>query len=846
VPIRESFQKSFRESFRACLTALLCSTLCTPAQFGIAQSPIPSASQNPGQGNTASSAGSSALLPTVHGRRPEYKSDQIQGDERILHALNRFTFGPRPGDVDAVRAMGLDAWFNQQLHPANLDETELNARLADFPAMQWSTQNLLYRVPSNAVIRQVMNGRGNIPEGPILHAVYENQIYRLDEKRQAEAEKKAAQAGNQQPGAGMQTGDMSAASGINLPSARNAAPAQSDANSMGAPGTGAGIDARAGAPASSNTASNAAPDSAPTAASNPPVSSATILNQLDQLSVSAPQQAEAQPAAGKQPSTEQPVGAAAGEINPGNAAATTDPVFIQMADLLALPPGQRVARLAAMQPEEFDSFIKALRPPQRVRLETGMTPALRETVLDLENPQRLVAEELMAQRLARDIYSNAQLQEVMTDFWLNHFNVYLHKDEQTPYYLVSYERDVIRPLAMGKFEDLLEAVAHSPAMLLYLDNAESIGPDSPAAERTRLAQMRNPSKGGAPQGLNENYARELMELHTLGVNGGYTQADVQQVARVLTGWTVDQPQRGGGYLFAPNRHEPGSKKVMGKKIKDNGEREGEELLHMLAARPATAQFISRKLAIRFVSDNPPQPLVDRMAKSYLSSHGDISAVLLTLFRSPEFWSASDYRAKVKTPIEFVVSAARASNAQIQNYQPLENALHQMGMPLYGCVPPTGYKWEAADWVSTGALVDRMNFALNLAANRLPGITVAWSQGQPGAPSQIPSAGMLADPSAGPDGANPDDPTPENEEARLEPLVVAGGVSPATRSAALQQFQAQMAQDTSLVRPVSARDPQNRGPQNRGPQNRAKAATALERQDQVLAGLLIGSPEFQRR
>src|SRR5580700_10665657 len=168
-----------------------------------------------------------------------------------------------------------------------------------------------------------------------------------------------------------------------------------------------------------------------------------------------------------------------------------------------------------------------------------MSPELKEALGDLEAPEQTAAQELFAQRLTRDIYSNAQLQEVMTDFWLNHFNVYLRKDEQTPYYLVSYERDVIRPLAMGKFEDLLEAVAHSPAMLLYLDNAESIGPDSPAAERTKLAQMRNPSKGAAPQGLNENYARELMELHTLGVNGGYTQADVQQVARVLTGWTVD-------------------------------------------------------------------------------------------------------------------------------------------------------------------------------------------------------------------------------------------------------------------------------------------------------------------
>jgi uncharacterized protein (DUF1800 family) len=798
VPTQLPNQVLNREKLRACLAVLLCCLLSTPAPFAVAQPAPPQAlpsadspSVNPSQQPASSAPG--------HARHPEYKSPQMQGDERILQALNRFTFGPRPGDVEAVRAMGLDAWFRQQLNPSNLDETELNARLAAYPAMQWSVQNLLYRMPSNAVIRQVMNGRASIPEGPILHAVYENQIYRVDEKRQEQAEKKAEQAQNALPGA--QTASANS---------MNAAP------EPGGPSDGNGMAASQNANMAASTASGS------------PVSTNTILNQLDQLSAPAPQQTDAQPAAGKQPPVVQPMGAAAGETRSAGATGDADPSFAVMADLMELRPGQRVARLAAMQPDEFDSFIKSLKPAQRARLDADMGPGLKETVLDLENPQRLVAEELMAQRLARDVYSNAQLQEVMTDFWLNHFNVYLRKDEQTPYYLVSYERDVIRPLALGKFEDLLESVAHSPAMLLYLDNAESIGPDSLAAERAQMAQMRNPSKASAPQGLNENYARELMELHTLGVNGGYTQADVIQVARVLTGWTVDQPQRGGGFLFAPNRHEPGAKKVMGKKIKENGEREGEQLLHMLAERPATAQFLSRKLAIRFVSDDPPQALVDRMAKSYLSSHGDISQVLLTLFRSPEFWAASDYRAKVKTPIEFVVSAARASNAQIENYQPLENALRQMGMPLYGCVPPTGYKWEESDWVSTGALVDRMNFALNLAANRLPGITVDWSQAQPAVAQNV---GMLADPNAG-----ADDPTPESEEARLEPLVVAGGVSAATRAAALEQFQAQMAQDASLIRPVSAPRPQNR----------PKAATALERQDQVLAGLLIGSPEFQRR
>jgi uncharacterized protein (DUF1800 family) len=408
---------------------------------------------------------------------------------------------------------------------------------------------------------------------------------------------------------------------------------------------------------------------------------------------------------------------------------------------------------------------------------------------------------------------------------MNHFNVYLRKNEATPYYLVSYERDVIRPLALGKFEDLLEATAHSPAMLLYLDNSESIGPDSPAAERAQIAAARRP---GNPkkvrQGLNENYARELMELHTVGVNGGYTQADVTQVARILTGWTVERPQRGGGFEFDPNRHEPGTKKALGQKFKDHGEMEGRELLHFLATRPATAQFLSRKLAVRFVSDDPPQALIDRMAKTYLSSGGDISAVLRTLYHSPEFWSTTVYRAKVKTPIEFVVSAVRASDAQIDNLRPIANELRTLGMPLYGCVPPTGYNWQSSAWVSTGALVDRMNFSLSLAANRLPGITASWSPQVDNTASS-----MLAT----------DGPSAESEESRLESLIVAGGVSDSTRSAVMQQFQQQAAQNTQVAstQPIAA--------QARAA-FRAQGPSPLERQDQLLAGLLLGSPEFQRR
>ncbi len=583
-------------------------------------------------------------------------------------------------------------------------------------------------------------------------------------------------------------------------------------SNMGAEGS---MDSSAGA------TSSAASTNAPSAQMQPE-------RKRRRAALSTQAQPDASQSAMAAPTAAQPAAAQPGQMDAMTPAAAADQPPADealIARILALPPQQRIGQLQAMEPQDFESFIKSLRPIQRQALTNGMPPELKEALGDLEAPEQTAAQELFAQRLTRDIYSNAQLQEVMTDFWLNHFNVYLRKNEQMPYYLVSYERDVIRPLALGKFEDLLEAVAHSPAMMIYLDNAESIGPDSLAAERLKMVEARRPDlKKKAPQGLNENYGRELMELHTLGVNGGYTQADVTQVARVLTGWTVDRPQFGGGFQYNPNRHEPGTKTVLGTKIKDNGEMEGRELLHMLASRPATAQFISRKLAIRFVSDDPPQALVDHMAKSYMSSGGDIPTVLKTLFHSQEFWAASDYRAKVKTPLEFVVSAVRASNANLENMQPLVNALRQMGMPLYGAVPPTGYKWDAADWVSTGALVDRMNFALSLAANRLPGITVEWAP-------EVDLASLDSE-----DVPRQIIPTPESEETRLEPLLVAGGVSDATRKAALEQFQAQSAQNAMAAAPVVAPRRANRAP----------APDAYEREDQLLAGLLLGSPEFQRR
>jgi uncharacterized protein (DUF1800 family) len=702
------------------LAAIACFTLLNPA--------APAAVNPPAAADRSPSLASSSTRPTYH-------PDQIQGDQRILHALNRFTFGPRPGDLEAVRALGLDRWFDQQLHPAAIEQLDLDARLAQYPAMQLSSEELLYRMPSNAVIRQAIAGKVPVPEQAPLRSVYENQMFRVAEKKQ-------------------------------------------EKQNEGRP------------------TENAAPPNDSKTAMTSNLTAAKLLDSLD-----------------SDGEDSRPVNAMAAQ-----APSEMDPSHI--AALLALPPQQRITHLSSMQPAEFDEFFKPLKGPQRADLMSGLSPEMKETVGALENPQRTVAEELIAQRLTRDIYSNAQLQEVMTDFWFNHFNVYLRKNEAVPYYLVSYERDAIRPHALGKFEDLLDATAHSPAMLLYLDNAESVGPNSRAAERARMNVARSaahPKK--AQEGLNENYARELMELHTLGVNGGYTQADVIQVARILTGWTVDKPQRGGGFVFNPNRHEPGTKKALGKKFKENGEGEGRDLLHFLATRPATARFVSHKLAVRFVSDDPPESLVERMSKSYLSSGGDIAAMLKTMFHSPEFWSTAVFRAKVKTPLEYVVSAARASNADITNLRPLANALREMGMPLYGAIPPTGYKWDASDWISTEALVKRMNFALSLAANRLPGISTTWSS------KDLEPVATA--------------PNPQAEESRLELILIAGAVSDSTRSAVLEQF---AAQNTT----GQAAQLQPRGQSMPVSESRTSAPAAIEKQDRLLAGLLLGSPEFQRR
>jgi uncharacterized protein (DUF1800 family) len=415
----------------------------------------------------------------------------------------------------------------------------------------------------------------------------------------------------------------------------------------------------------------------------------------------------------------------------------------------------------------------------------------------------------------------------MTDFWFNHFNVFINKGPDR-YLITAYERDVIRPHALGKFKDLLLATAQSPAMLFYLDNWQSVGPESPVAlgaparaqnqppawRMDRYGRMhpdpatRRQNRPGRPanqqrqarRGLNENYAREIMELHTLGVDGGYTQRDVTELAKVLTGWTIAEPRRGGGYEFNQRMHEPGDKHWLGHTIHEDGENEGKRAIALLASNPATARFVSRKLAMRFVSDDPPADLVERMTQTYLRSDGDIREVLRGLFSSPEFWSADDYRAKVKTPLEFVASALRATAADVTNAAPIVQNLSRMGMPLYGAQPPTGYSMKAETWVSSSALLNRMNFALALGNGKMRGA--------------LPDQQILL-------GAQP----PSDANAALSLLegdLLNGDISAQTHQVIEKQLNDPQVSGRTLDDPVR--------PPNYG----------------AITGLILGSPEFQKR
>jgi uncharacterized protein (DUF1800 family) len=449
------------------------------------------------------------------------------------------------------------------------------------------------------------------------------------------------------------------------------------------------------------------------------------------------------------------------------------------------PLDQFVARYDVLNSDQNDllkQYADAQRARQMVRRDRADSAQVsREdsmAVRQIQQSRRQVVGQIQSERVARAVASNRQLEEVMTDFWLNHFNVFLAKGPPEPYYIVDYERDVIRPHALGKFRDLLESVAKSPAMLFYLDNARSMvdstrprlaaparagalgNPEAIARAGGMVARGAQRGRGGLPLGalgglmgaiarnrgtpdsaqqqqmrqrlqqlqkggLNENYGRELLELHSLGVDGGYTQQDVINVARALTGWTINPPALGGGFVFRPQMHDAGEKVVLGHKLAaGRGIEDGEDVLDIISRSPATARFIATKLVRRFVSDDPPQSLVDEAAATFLKTDGDIREVVRTIVTSNEFYSQRAFRSKVKSPFEVVVSAMRALNAEPDPTPRTAQAIAFLGEPLYGHQAPNGYPETGDAWMNTGAILNRINFGMAVAANRLPGASLS--------------------------------------------------------------------------------------------------------------------------
>ncbi|HXS11298.1 MAG TPA: DUF1800 family protein [Acidobacteriaceae bacterium] len=842
-----------RKAGQTALTGLLCGLMAVP-QAAFAQGPpVPTASARMGHPEPGAPE---APKPPKRAERVAPLTQQ----ERVLHVLNRFTFGPRPGEVEEVQKMGAQAWFLQQLQPEKIDDSAFEQRMQEYPALKLSQDELMKRFPSQQMIRMSDRRDLPIPRGRVEHALYADARYEFDQKQNEMKEQalngakpgqaqqqnqQQAQQQNQQQSMMMagnpQTENSDAAAGPNAKAARRQQMAglkalgQTEGEST-PPVTAIKPPVRTGHPdsgmqASMGMAGGGAADMNGAANGNTPQGN-QLLSNGEMATEPLDLNKKGKPRMKELAST--PANKFAGD--PG-----AEPAPEEVQAVLALPAEQRVQRLVEMKPDEMMSFKAALKPQQKVLLVQGMSPEDEEVAGEfITAPERVVGAEILEERMSRDVFSERQLQAVMTDFWLNHFSVYLRKNANEPYYLPAYERDVILPNALGSFENLLVAVAQSPAMLMYLDNWESVGPNSLQAQRAERAQLMRPlAKKQQPKGINENYGRELMELHTLGVNGGYTQQDVIEVSKCFTGWTIDKPFQGGGAFYDEARHEPGTKIVLGHKIKENGQKEGLEVLHILATSPATAHFISQKLAVRFVSDDPPAALVNRMAATFLKTNGNIKAVLLTMYRSPEFWSPQVYRAKLKTPVEFMASALRASGADVKSPLPLVQAMDRLGMPIYGMLTPQGYSWKADEWVSSNALISRMNFALVLSSNRVGGTKTDWPR-------------LLGDS----EGAPPLTPDVETEN-KLEMALLGEPASDKTRSTVLAQFgdptAQQSAEEAFKAKPATQSEtlmvPADGGfmprfnPKRPGRERPVNVqGTPLD----TMAGLLLGSPEFQRR
>jgi len=536
-------------------------------------------------------------------RQAKLFQKKLSKDQQILHALDRLTFGPRPGDVAHVKKVGLKKWIDLELHPERIQENpDLEAKLQPLESLRMTPLEAVQHYPTPQMIRAIAAGRQPMPDDPVLRASIQRLIVRY------KVNKEAATGGK----------------------------------------GGAAFD--------------------PNADMEPAKKLEEVLD--------------------------------ASELQ----------------TLRNGKPDQKRELLQSMPPDKLEDVLIALPRGQRQQLFNNSPVDVQRKIMLLNSPQQVVAYDLLESKLLRAIESNRQLAEELDDFWFNHFNVYYDKGSDR-FLIPDYEREAIRPHVLGKFRDLLEATAKSPAMLFYLDNFQSVRPDIDANSKNRRVK----------RGLNENYGRELMELHTLGVNGGYTQHDVTEVARCFTGWTIQDPRRGGSFLYDDKLHDKGEKMVLGNVIPAGGGIEdGERVLDILATHPSTAKFISTELAQRFVADNPPQSLIDKMSKTFLDTGGDIRQVMKAMLDSKEFWSQGSFRAKVKTPFEMVASSVRALDANVTDAWALANQVGNLGEPLYRKQEPTGYSNLNSDWVNSAALLGRMNFAVQLTQNRVQGVKVAAS------------------------------------------------------------------------------------------------------------------------
>lgn len=531
---------------------------------------------------------------------------KLSKDDQVLHALNRLTFGPRPGDVARVKRIGLKKWVDQQLHPERIPENpQLETQLRALESLRMTPLETVQHYPPPQMIRAIAQGRQPLPDDLLLRASVERFLVRYRMKN--------AQASN-----------------------------------------------------------------------------------ASELPQSSPQSNE----------DLEPIRPLREVLAP-----------YEIAILHGNDGEKKRELLDSMPPDRIEDMLVAMTRRQRLLVFGPASSTVRREIFLLNSPQQVVNYDLVDAKMLRAIESTRQLAEELDDFWFNHFNVFYDKGADR-FLIPEYERDAIRPHVLGKFRDLLEATAKSPAMLFFLDNAESVRPDLDANNRNRKVK----------RGLNENYGRELMELHTLGVNGGYTQKDVTEVARCFTGWTIRPPRNGGGFFYNDRLHDKGEKIVLGHVIPaGGGVDDGEKVLDILARDPATAQHISKELAQRFVADNPPEPLVNKMAQRFLATDGDIREVMKTMLNSKEFWSQGAYQAKIKSPFEMVASAARALDANVIDGWALANQVGTLGEPLYHKLEPTGYSNVNSDWVSSAALLGRMNFALQLTQNHVESVKVDISR-----------------------------------------------------------------------------------------------------------------------